>query len=232
MIKAAIFWSGGKDSALCLDEIMQSSEYQVAYLVTFFSGEPCLVSTHGIRVELLRKQAGAIGIPLKEIYVKNSTNAEYEFEFGKVMEELKSEEIHHVIFGDIFLEEIKSYRESLLADNWMKGVFPLWKKNTEFLLQIFLTRGYKAITCCVNSAFLDQSFAGIRLDFFSRKWLPSSIDVSGENGEYHTFVFDGPFFKNEVKFKRGEKVFRPLEIKLSNLALEKIGYWFIDLIPV
>ncbi len=226
--KAIFCWSGGKDSSLALYEIQKQGEYEVKYLLTTLSEEFKRISMHGVREELLEAQAASIGIPLKKVYVSVGSNAEYEQKMEAMLIELKSEGIEHVIFGDIFLEDLREYRENNLAKVRMKAVFPLWKRDTKELIHQFLNLGFRTITCCVNDAFLGEKEVGVEIDTEFISSLPANVDPCGENGEFHTFCFDGPIFKSPVKFETGEKVYRPLSAGTLPEGETK-GFWYCDL---
>ena len=179
-------------------------------LLTTISEEFNRVSMHGVRKELLEMQAKSIGVPLITISLpKDTTNEEYEEIMYREMLDFKCHKVYHVVFGDIFLEDIKEYREKNLSKIGMKAIFPLWKKkSTKELARDFIDLGFKAIITVVDSNFLDKSYVG---NIFNKEFielLPPEIDPCGENGEFHTFVFDGPIFINPVKFQKGEIVFR------------------------
>ncbi len=179
-------------------------------LLTTISEEYNRVSMHGVRKELLEKQAKSLGIPLITISLpKNISNEEYAEIMHREMLDFKCHRVYHVVFGDIFLEDIREYREANLSKIGMKAIFPLWKKkDTKELAIEFIDLGFKAIITVVDSNFLDKSYAG---NMFNKEFidsLPSEVDPCGENGEFHTFVFDGPIFFNPVKFQKGEIVFR------------------------
>ncbi|MEO6165883.1 MAG: diphthine--ammonia ligase [Chitinophagales bacterium] len=232
-VKAALFWSGGKDAAASLHQVMTENVYEVCYLITTLNAEHRRISIHGVREALLDQQAIALGIPLKKMWVRKSTNEHYEMQVVQVLDELKLEGIHHIIYGDIFLEDIRSYREKLLERHGLTGVFPLWKRDSEELIISFLEAGFRAVICCVNANALNESFAGREISKALIKELPSGVDPCGENGEYHSFVFDGPIFRQSVKFFKGEKIFKPLDIKRTeNVGAPVEGFWFVDLIPV
>jgi uncharacterized protein (TIGR00290 family) len=174
-----------------------------------------------------------VGIPMLKVFVKEGTNTEYENQMERILLQAKSEGINHVIFGDIFLEDLRVYRENNLAKVGMTGVFPLWKMDTKWMVNDFINKGFKTVTCCVNDGYLSEEWVGkeIDLDFISS--LPSNVDPCGENGEFHTFCFDGPVFKSKIQFSIGEKVYRPLEIKTDSVcsfAVETKGFWFCDLV--
>jgi uncharacterized protein (TIGR00290 family) len=209
MKKTYFNWSSGKDSALALYKILQNSEYNVDLLVTTVNKDFDRVSMHGLRNELLLKQAESIGINLKTIEFPADVTMDLYSEIMKdAMDSLVEQKYSHTIFGDIFLEDLKAYRDTKLAEVNMTGVYPLWKKDTKELLQEFLDLGFKAITVCVNAKLLGEEFVGRVIDEQFIKDLPENVDVCGENGEFHTFVFDGPIFKNPIDFTVGEKTLR------------------------
>ena len=233
-MEPAIFcWSGGKDSALCLHKIIQEGEFDIKYLLTTVNEQYKRISMHGVREELLEEQAQSIGIPLIKIYVNEGTNAEYERKMEDTLLQLKKQGIQHVVFGDIFLEDLRRYRENNLAKVKMTGVFPLWKKDTTQLLKEFIAFKFKTIICCTNDAFLGEDWVGKYIDEKFLASLPDNVDACGENGEYHTFCFDGPVFKSPIKIKAGEKIYKPLEIKTTDdcgLPQGKTkGFWFCEL---
>ncbi len=209
MKKTYFNWSSGKDSALALYKILQDPTYNLDLLVTTINKDFNRVSMHGLRNELLLKQVDSIGIPLKIIeFPADVTMDLYAKIMKEAMDSLVAQKYSHTIFGDIFLEDLKAYRDTKLAEVNIKGVYPLWKKDTKEVLQEFLYLGFKAITVCVNAKLLGEEFVGRVIDEQFIKDLPENVDVCGENGEFHTFVFDGPIFKNPIDFSTGEKVLR------------------------
>jgi uncharacterized protein (TIGR00290 family) len=187
---------------------------------------------HGVREELLEAQAKSIGIPLKKMFVPaNCTNDEYEEQLSLVFKELKKEGITTIIYGDIFLEDLKVYRENLLAKSGLKGHFPLWKKNSSRLILDFLEAGFKTLTCCVKSDLLNKEQSGKIIDKQFINSLSGNIDPCGENGEFHTFCFEGPIYKNRINFVIGKTVFKPYSVKTANDLLQH-GFWFTDILPV
>lgn len=239
MKKAYFNWSSGKDSSLALYKTLNQSEYQVDFLLTNINKEFNRVSMHGLREELLEKQAAAIGIPLRKIeFSGNVTMKEYDEVMQNAMQAIVNKNYTHCFFGDIFLEDLKAYRDAKLQEVGITGVYPLWKKNTKILLQEFLDLGFKAITVCVNAEYLDKSFVGRVLDQKFIDDLPKNVDVCGENGEFHTFVYDGPIFKEPVLFEKGEvvhKTYQPSEDKDDNCYQKDkevnwdTGFWYCDL---
>ena len=235
--KAIFSWSGGKDSAYCLHKVLSENQFDVVYLLTTVNASFKRVSMHGVREELLDQQATSIGIPLLKVMVSEGTNEEYEQQMKALLLKAKSEGIEHVIFGDVFLEDLRAYREANMAKVDMKAVFPLWKTNTTFLVNDFINQKFKTVLCCVNDAYFNEAWVGKEIDSSFINGLPQNVDPCGENGEYHTFCFDGPVFKTTIRFEPGEKVYKPLQINStdSNTCSSGIvtkGFWFIDLMPV
>ncbi len=229
--KAIFCWSGGKDSALALYKILLEDKVEVVALLTTLNATFKRISMHGVREELLEKQAASIGLPLVKMYVNEATNAEYEQEMEKLLLVYKSKGVRKVIFGDIFLEDLRTYRENNLSKVGLKAAFPLWKKDTSELIQEFLSLKFKTITCCVNDAHLGEDKVGVEINSEFIESLPKTVDPCGEHGEFHTFCYDGPVFKNAIKFTVGEKVYKPLEIKTTDSSGTK-GFWFCDLLPI
>ncbi|RAI84694.1 Dph6-related ATP pyrophosphatase [Algoriphagus yeomjeoni] len=240
--KALFNWSGGKDSALALYKLQQSREFEIACLLTSISQKYQRISMHGVRVELLEKQAERIGIPLVKMEVPDMPSMEvYEETMRNTLSKIKEDGITTSIFGDIFLEDLRTYRENKLSELDIKGVFPLWKQPTDRLIREFLDLGFKTITTCVNEKYLDKSFVGRVIDEYFLKDLPSNVDPCGENGEFHTFVFDGPIFSKPIAFEKGGIVLRKYEAPkteddsdqcFSNEQEdpELYGFWYCDLL--
>ena len=234
--KAIFCWSGGKDSAYCLHKVLTEKLFDVKYLLTTVNDEFKRISIHGVREELLDAQAAAIEIPLLKVKVNAGTNDEYEKQMEAVLLKAKAEGITNVIFGDIFLEDLRKYREANLAKLGMKGIFPLWKMNTDKLINDFIGQRFKAVVCCVNDGYLGEEWAGREIDEAFIKEVPTSVDPCGENGEFHTFCYDGPLFKKEINFTIGERVYKALEIKTADTCalpsnVTTKGFWFCDLLP-
>lgn len=220
-------WSSGKDSAFALYHLLQDKNYSVEYLLTTVSEHSDRVSMHGLRRELLLQQTEAIGIPCGTVELPEQvTDMAYEARMERKLKELKAEGFEWAAYGDIFLEDLRKYRERLLRSSAVKAVFPLWRKDTERLLYEFIDSGFKAIVICVDAALLDRSFTGRCIDRDFIKELPKGIDPCGENGEFHTFCFDAPIFSKAVKFLTGDTVFK----EYGN-GQYKSGFWFCDLLP-
>jgi len=207
--KVLLSWSGGKDSALTLYEIQKNRDWQIAGLLTTVTEGYDRISMHGVRRILLERQAQSIGLPLQKLFISNNaTNEEYETKMREALMELKGYGLSSVAFGDIFLQDVRKYREDNLARLGMKGIFPLWEIDTSELAKIFIRLGFKAVVTCVDSKVLDQSFASRIIDEQFLAELPSRVDPCGENGEFHSFVFDGPIFEEPISFTIGEVVLR------------------------
>lgn len=218
--KILFSWSGGKDSALALHSIKNSKDFEIVALLTTITADYDRISMHGVRRELLEKQAESIGIPLEKVTIsKKSGNEEYEDKMEAVLLQYKNEGVTSVAFGDIFLEDLKKYREENLAKIGMKGLFPLWKQKSYILAKKLIDLRFKAIITCVDSKQLDGNFCGREYDSALLSDLPKNIDCCGENGEFHTFVYAGPIFKNEIPIKKGEIVLRDEQ------------FYFCDLVP-
>lgn len=239
MTKAYFNWSTGKDSALALYQILQQQQYNVTQLVTTVNKDFQRVSMHGLREELLDAQVERLQLPLQKIYFPAEVSmSSYDETMRKATKSLVEKGFQHGIFGDIFLENLRSYREEKLKEVGITGIFPLWKKDTKSLLEEFLALGFKAITVCVNAKFLDESFVGRILDQSFINDLPDNVDPCGENGEFHTFVFDGPLFSSPIEFTLGEKVLKTYQASkkdedtcASDDSAWDTAFWYCDLLP-
>ncbi|PYT04358.1 MAG: diphthine--ammonia ligase [Acidobacteria bacterium] len=215
-----VSWSGGKDSALALERVVRGGEFRVASLLTTVAEGLERVQIQNVRRELIERQALALGLPLRCVYIrKGASNAEYEERLGVALADFGAAGVRRVAFGDLFLGDIREYRERLLARLGMKGLYPLWGVDTRGLLEEFVGRGFKAVVTSVYARVLDDSFAGAEVDREFLERLPKGVDPCGENGEFHTFVYDGPSFNRPVSFARGE------------LTMEE-DFHFRDLLPV
>lgn len=218
--RVLVSWSGGKDSCMALHRILQERSYSVAALLTTVTRDYERVSMHGVRRVLLERQAEALGLPLHEIQIsKGATNDEYETKLSDALGAYMKEGVDTVVFGDLFLADIRAYREQFLSRlGLQRPLFPVWGWDTSDFIRAFVELGFKAVVTCVDPKALDKSFAGRLIDKDFLDALPSSVDPCGENGEFHTFVFDGPIFKHGVKFQTGEVVLRD-------------NFYFCDLLP-
>ena len=209
MEKVIFSWSGGKDSAMSLYEIQASGQYDIVSLLTTITEDYDRVSMHGVPRILVEQQAQSLDLPIAEVFIsKSCSNEEYESKMREIITKFNQDEIHSVVFGDVFLEDIKKYREDNLAKLDMKGVFPIWGRDTTELTRSFIALGFRAVVTCVDSKVLDKKFIGRALDKDFIAELPPDVDPGGENGEYHSFVFDGPIFRERISFSLGEVVIR------------------------
>lgn len=221
--KVVMSWSGGKDSALALHALLQDEAYEVVALLTTVSKEYGRISHHGVREQLLDQQAKAIGIPLHKLQLPSNhggpcTNDQYEGVMREAMLHYKSRGVTTVGFGDIFLDDLRCYREQRLAEVGMTGVFPIWGSDTGELVRRFIDEGFRSRICCVDQAKLGEAFAGRLIDQDLLRELPEGVDPCGERGEYHSFVFAGPIFA------------RPLKLTVGRTILRDVRY-FTDLLP-
>lgn len=200
-----VCWSGGKDSTMMLYELFRSRQYRVAALLTTMTKGFDRISMHGVRRELLEAQAHSLGLRLHKVYIsQQASNQEYESKMEAMLRMFMANGIQSIAFGDIFLEDLKKYREDNLRKIGMKGIFPIWKRDTTELVRTFIDLGFKAYLSCIDTKVLDSSFAGRLIDQSFLNDLPKNIDPCGENGEFHTFVFDGPLFRNKIECEPGE----------------------------
>ena len=240
--KAIFNWSSGKDSALALYKVLRNSEFEIACLLTSVNQQLQRISMHGVRVELLEQQAKSLGLPLEIMQIPEIPTMEaYENVMNETLTKLKNQGVTHSIFGDILLEDLRKYREDQLAKIGFEAIFPLWQIPTTDLIQEFIGLGFKTIVVCVNERFLDKSFVGRIIDQDFINDLPENVDLCGENGEFHTFTFDGPIFSKPIDFEIGEIVYRKYEKPKKEESTETacdtsssdvfdFGFWYCDLI--
>ena len=219
MEKILFSWSGGKDSAISLYEIQRSQKYEILALLTVITTDYDRVSLHGVPRILIEQQAKSLGLPIEEVFIsKDSSNDEYESKMREILNRFKRAGVSSVVFGDVFLEEVRRYRENNLSQVGMKGVFPVWGRSTAELTESFVNLGFQAIVTFIDSKVLGEKFLGRVLDKHFLGELPSNVDPAGENGEFHSFVFDGPIFKERIGYTLGERVLRD-------------SFYFCDLLP-
>jgi uncharacterized protein (TIGR00290 family) len=199
-------WSGGKDSSYALYQLQKEGKYNVKYLLTNIFKPNKRVSMHGVPETLIEKQAESIGIPLVKMYIEEKTHDEYDIKMKEVLLKFKSEGITKVAFGDIFLEDLKKYRESRLSEIEMTAIFPLWKQSTEQLSQNFINEGFKTHICSIDTSKIPENLIGTDYSLSFLNQLPKEIDPCGENGEFHSFCYDGPIFKHNIPFKKNKIV--------------------------
>ena len=217
--KIIMGWSGGKDSALALREIQRQGQYEVTALVTTCTEGYDRISMHGVRCSLLDLQARELGIPLRKVFIsQGASNDEYEARTKEAFLEYKAAGITKAAFGDLFLEDIRVYRDRLMTSIGMTALYPVWGLDTRELARDFVRDGFSAVLVCVDPRVLDKSFVGRTLDDALLDDLPATVDPCGENGEFHTFVFQGPIFKQPLRCARGEVVLRN-------------NFYFADLLP-
>lgn len=221
MQKVICSWSGGKDSAMALYEISKNKDYAISALLTTVTKDYDRVSMHGVRTALLESQAQSLGLELEKVFItKESSNAEYESNMKSALEKYIAGDLSGVVFGDIFLEDLKKYREDKLSTLNLKGIFPIWKKDTGALAKDFIDMGFKAIITCIDSKILPKKFVGREFDERFLSQLPAGVDPCGENGEFHSFVYAGPIFKKKIDFSIG------------TVVLRENRYYFCDLVPM
>lgn len=211
-------WSGGKDSALALYRLLQDPQYEVVALLTTYNEHFARVSMHGISLALSEQQAQSIGLPLDKVFVsERSSNEEYTLKMAERMLFYKEQGVTTVAFGDIFLQDLREWREGNLAEIGMRAIFPLWKNDTRELVREFVALGFASRVCCVSEQHLDETALGRDVDLAFIESLPAGVDPCGENGEFHSFAYAGPIFKEPLAITTGERVHRD-------------GFWFCDLL--
>jgi len=217
--RAWLAWSSGKDSAWALHATRRSGDVEVTALLTTVNRTHQRVAMHAVRESLLEMQATAAGLPLVKVSIPAPcSNEVYEQEMSEAMSRARAEGVSHVVFGDLFLEDIRAYREKQLASCGMTPVFPLWGIETRRLAEQMLAGGLSAYLTCVDPRKLDRDFAGRRFDAALLGALPPGVDPCGENGEFHSFANAGPMFREEIPVCPGEVV-------------ERDGFVFADLLP-
>ena len=210
-VPAILSWSGGKDSALALRALRAGNEFDVVALVTSVTQPYDRISIHGVRRSLLERQAERLGLPLYVIDLPAAaTNAVYEAAFHAALARVRSDraDVRHIAFGDLFLEDVRAYRERLLARTAFQPVFPIWSEDTSDLARRFIAEGFEARLVCVDTTQLDGAFAGRAFDTSLLDELPASTDPCGERGEFHTFVGASPDFDRPIPYTLGETVLR------------------------
>jgi uncharacterized protein (TIGR00290 family) len=202
-------WSGGKDSAMALYELRKNGEYEVVSLMTVITKDYGRISMHGFLEEFLDLQAASLDLPLEKIYItKDSGNKEYETRMKETLLRYKTLGVEAVAFGDIFLEPLKKYREERLNEIGLEALFPIWKRDSREVADTFIKLGFKAVITCVDSKMLDGKFSGRIFDRQFLSELPAGVDPCGENGEFHSFVLEGPIFNKPIPCGIGEPVLR------------------------
>ena len=239
--KAVFNWSGGKDATLALALILKNDSIKIDRLITTINGNLQRVTMHGVPVSLMEKQANSLDIPLSFLELPEDISMT---RYSEITQELaqthKNQGISKYIYGDIFLEDLKQFRDKELAINQIEGIYPLWKKNTSELAKYFIDEGYKAIVVATNSKLLNENFVGKYFDHSFLAMLPEGVDPCGENGEFHTFVYDGPIFKEPIPFTKGKPTYKTYSPKAEDddcfccdseedKTWDK-GFWFCELL--
>jgi uncharacterized protein (TIGR00290 family) len=220
----AIAWSGGKDSAMALAALRSDPEIEVVALVTTMTQDHDRISIHGVRRSVLEAQVAALGIALVEVPIPAAaSNAIYEQALAAALAGLRRRQpaLRHLAFGDLFLADVRAYRERLLAGLDWEPLFPLWARDTSQLAAEFVERGFRAILTCVDTTQLDAEFAGRDFDAALLAALPASVDPCGENGEFHTCVHAGPIFARPLALRAGERVLRDNRFEYYDVVLDE-----------
>lgn len=217
--KAWMSWSSGKDSAFALHEVTKQGQFEVTALLTTVTETFGRVAMHAVREQLLKQQADELGLPLVRVNIPSPCpNEIYEARMKEAVERARLEHVTHMVFGDLFLEDVRRYRETMLAGTGITPIFPLWHRPTDGLARTMVASGLKAVITCVDPRQLSPSFAGTQYDQELLNRLPDHVDPCGERGEFHTCVYDGPMFRGAIPIKTGEIV-------------ERDGFIFADVMP-
>ena len=218
--RAYVSWSSGKDCAFSLWQARKAGNLDICGLLTTTNEAVDRVAMHGTRNDLMRRQAAAVGLPVLEVGLPwPCTNEDYASRMLAACATMKSDGVSHVIYGDLFLEDIRAYRDEKMAQAGLTAVYPLWKRDTHQLARDMIAAGLKTVVVCIDPKKLDASFAGRWFDETFLDDLPEGIDACGENGEFHTCVVDGPMFSSPIKVEVGDRV-------------ERDGFVYADVIPV
>ncbi|MEM7549057.1 MAG: diphthine--ammonia ligase [Bacteroidota bacterium] len=223
-MKLALSWSGGKDSAFALYKLLQNSEYEVVKLFTVFDQETEEVNLHGIHHKLIEKQVKTLGVPLEKVF---TSPEDYNKNLVQLFRKLKEMGIEYIAFGDVFLEDLKSFRDQMLEKTGLKGIYPLWNMNSQDVLRDFLNAGFKSKICAADSKYFSKSEIGedLSIEILKNK----DVDLCGENGEYHSFVYDGPIFKKKLDPILDEAYYRKYQFKIKTdegIKEQDAKYWF------
>lgn len=234
--RVTISWSGGKDSAFALYKILLSGEYAVVSLHTLINADTRRVGLHGVHEKVLELQAAAIGIPLEKLYLGSSDNHQaFEAVSKQFYARCVREHIEAVVFGDIFLEDLRHYRETLLAASGLEPVFPLWQIDSAVLIADFINAGFRTWLCAADARYFAEADMGRELDDAFIAALPADVDPCGERGEFHTLVVAGPYFKERLPVVRGGVVRQGYDFKKKNadgtLEAARAEFWFQEITP-
>jgi uncharacterized protein (TIGR00290 family) len=234
--KATLSWSGGKDSALALDRILTKGEIEVISLHTIINAETRRVGMHGVREQLIDLQAESLGIQLTKLYTATSDSYDsYENAMKHFFGQTKEQGIDTIVYGDIFLQDLREYREKLLLPFNLAAMYPLWELDTTVVVNEFISRGYKAVLCVVNQDCYGCGLLGKTIDSGFIEQLPTGTDPCGERGEFHTLVYDGPIFNKKVALRGGQIEPKIYEFKVLNsdgkTEVQRSTFWFQDFLP-
>ncbi len=223
-------WSSGKDSSMALQQLIEEGR-KPDLLLTVINKETQRIGMHGLSRELLLRQAKAIGIPLQIIELSTSTDhAAYEEMMLNTCNDLKARGFTTAVFGDIFLEDLKKHREEQLKKAGLEAYFPLWKRDTTSLIEEFVQKGFRSCIVAAHANYFEEEFVGSEIDGSFLNRLPNEVDPCGENGEFHSFCFDGPIFDEPVPFEKGKKLIRTYPNPNRKEESKEIAFHFIDLL--
>ncbi|MBA3827648.1 MAG: adenine nucleotide alpha hydrolase [Taibaiella sp.] len=229
LVNTVLNWSSGKDAALAYHLLKDGGKYHVSTLLTTLNVEHDRVFMHGLREQLLDMQAERMKLPINKVKLPPSPDDSlYKEAMKNVLTMLKKLGVTVAAFGDIFLEDLKLYREEQLSQAGMKATFPLWKMDTKELISIITEKGIEAIIVCVNERCLGKEYLGRKIDAAFLEGLPPDVDPCGENGEFHTFVYNAPYFSAPIRIKQGEIVYRNYATEGSTWDT---GFYFLDILP-
>ncbi len=231
LIPVSLSWSGGKDSAFALWKLIESNEYQVVSLHTTFGEETRRVGLHGIHEDLIQLQTNALGLPLDRIYYPASgDNEAYIHAVNAYLQKLQEQGIRHLAYGDIFLEDLKKFREDMLESKAMKGIFPLWGRNTEELAKEFIQSGFVTLICAADDNLIAEEWMGKTFDNRFLKALQPGVDPCGEHGEFHTFCISGPIFKEPLAVTLGKVFSHSYHYALADGTPVAKKFWFREIL--
>ncbi len=204
--RIVISFSGGKDSTLAMNRLIKEGKWEIDSLLTTVTDDYSRISMHGVREEFLEKQADSLGVKLRKVRIPSiCSNQLYQQKMGEAVEQIKKEGIRYIMFGDIHLKDVKEYREKMLEGTGVTPIFPIWGEKPVDIINEYFAEGFRTRVTCVDSEQLDPMFVGREIDQDFIDEYPRSADICGENGEYHTFVFDGPIFTYPIEHTLGEK---------------------------
>lgn len=231
MEKTVLNWSSGKDAALAYHILRQQGQYDVTTLLTTVNKDAGRIMMHGVREEMLDLQAEQMNIPLKKINLPASPDdALYAAAMQQALDELRNEEIICSAFGDIHLEDLRKYREDQLLAAGFEALFPLWKMDSKEVVKRVEQAGIEAVIVCVNERFLGKEYLGRKVDSALLADLPDNVDACGEYGEFHTYVYNAPYFNAPIAWRRGETVHKVYTHENTGTAWDK-GFYFMDILP-